>query len=85
MEKKGCSAYTQGPYKRQSDQISTFWSTQRSYEWFRQGWCQESVITLEQPYSLEEAKLRCEIGLTGAVTQPPADPGESKSNGRTSP
>lgn len=81
-KEKGCSAYTQGPYKRQSDQISTFWSTQRSYEWFRQGWCQESVITLEQPYSLEEAKLRCEIGLTGAVTQPPTDPGESKSNGR---
>jgi hypothetical protein len=53
---KGCSANTQGPYKRQS-------SKQRSYEWFRQGFCTQSQIELEQNYSLEEAKTLCELGL----------------------
>jgi hypothetical protein len=59
---KGCVAYTKGPYKRQSDKIETFWGTQRSYEWFRQGICKENKIQLDQPYSMEEAKLRCELG-----------------------
>ena len=68
---KGCAAFTQGPYKRQSDKITTFWNTERSYEWFRQGWCPTSTIELEQPYSLEEAKLRCDLGIaTPAPTTP---------------
>lgn len=71
---KGCSAFTQGPYKRQSDNISTFWNAERSYEWFRQGWCQSSSIELEQPYSLEEAKLRCELGIINATPAQPAAP-----------
>jgi hypothetical protein len=71
---KGCSAFTQGPYKRQSDNISTFWNAERSYEWFRQGWCQTSSIELEQPYSLEEAKLRCELGIMNAAPAQPAAP-----------
>jgi hypothetical protein len=71
---KGCSAFTQGPYKRQSDNISTFWNAERSYEWFRQGWCQTSSIELEQPYSIEEAKLRCELGIINATPAQPAAP-----------
>jgi hypothetical protein len=59
---KGCAAFTKGPYKRQSDRLETFWNTQRSYEWFRQGICRESKIQLDQPYSMEEAKLHCELG-----------------------
>lgn len=72
---KGCAAFTQGPYKRQSDKNTTFWSSERSYEWFRQGWCQKSSIELEQPYSIEEAKLRCELGIfnpTPAASVAPA-------------
>lgn len=61
---QGCMAYAKGPYHRQSDRNVTFWSSQRSYEWFRQGWCGRSSITLEQPYSVEEAKLRCELGVS---------------------
>jgi hypothetical protein len=70
-KEKGCAAHTKGPYKRQSDKITTFWSTERSYEWFRQGWCPTSTIELEQPYSLEEAKLRCELGITPSAPQAP--------------
>ena len=71
---KGCAAYTQGPYKRQSDKNSTCWNTERSFEWFRQGWCPNSSIELEQPYSLEEAKLRCELGIFNATPATPAAP-----------
>jgi len=71
---KGCAAFTQGPYKRQSDKNTTFWSSERSYEWFRQGWCQKSSIELEQPYSLEEAKLRCELGIFNSTPAAPAAP-----------
>ena len=73
-QEKGCAAFTQGPYKRQSDNNSTFWNTQRSYEWFRQGWCPNSSIELEQPYSLEEAKLRCELGIVNTTPATPAPP-----------
>ena len=73
-QEKGCAAFTQGPYKRQSDNNSTFWNTQRSYEWFRQGWCPNSSIELEQPYSLEEAKLRCELGIVNPTPATPAPP-----------
>ncbi len=71
---KGCAAFTQGPYKRQSDKNTTFWSSERSYEWFRQGWCKKSSIELEQPYSLEEAKLRCELGIFNSTPAAPAAP-----------
>ena len=77
---KECAAFTQGPYKRQSDKNTTFWSSERSYEWFRQGWCQKSSIELEQPYSIEEAKLRCELGIfnpTPAASLSPGADGES--------
>jgi hypothetical protein len=73
-QEKGCTAFTQGPYKRQSDKNSTFWNTERSYEWFRQGWCQKSTIELEQPYSIEEAKLRCELGIFNATPAAPVAP-----------
>ena len=78
---KGCSAFTKGPYKRQSDNISTFWSAERSYEWFRQGWCQASSIELEQPYSLEEAKLRCELGIVNPSPATPAAPAAGPTSG----
>jgi hypothetical protein len=70
-KEKGCAAHTKGPYKRQSDKNTTFWNTERSFEWFRQGWCPTSTIELEQPYSLEEAKLRCELGITPSAPQTP--------------
>lgn len=63
-KEQGCKAYSKGPYRRQSDKNTSFWSAERSYEWFRQGWCGRPKITLQQPYSLEEAKLRCELGVT---------------------
>lgn len=40
----------------------------------RQGWCQKSTIELEQPYSIEEAKLRCELGIFNATPAAPAAP-----------
>lgn len=67
-KEQGCMAYTKGPYHRQSDRNVTFWSSQRSYEWFRQGWCGRPLITLEQPYSVEEAKVRCELGVSSMPT-----------------
>lgn len=67
-KEQGCKAYTKGPYRRQSDKNSSFWNTERSYEWFRQGWCGRPKITLQQPYSVEEAKLRCELGVTELPT-----------------
>ena len=70
----GCAAYSDGPYKRQSDLISTFWSSARSYEWFRQGWCSTPVLTLEQPVSMEEAKLKCELGMTNPYAKPTKQP-----------
>lgn len=60
----GCKAYSKGPYRRQSDKNTSFWQQERSYEWFRQGWCGASKITLQQPYSVEEAKMRCELGVS---------------------
>ncbi|MBD2342634.1 hypothetical protein [Anabaena subtropica] len=60
---KECQANTQGQYKRQSDQNNTFWGTQRSYEWFRQGFCNQPTIEIEQNYSIEEAKTICELGF----------------------
>ncbi|MBD2203796.1 hypothetical protein H6G33_21590 [Calothrix sp. FACHB-1219] len=67
---KGCKANTQGQYKRQSDNHRTFWGDQRSYEWFRQGFCTQSEIKLEQNYSLEEAKTLCELGDKAAIGEP---------------
>jgi hypothetical protein len=75
---KGCSAYSQGPYKRQSDNHSTFWTSgylqnkERSYEWFRQGWCPMSSLELDQPYSLEEANLHCQLGIIDAPSTAPS-------------
>ena len=62
-QEKGCLANTQGQYKRQSDNIKTFWGTQRSYEWFRQGFCSTPTIQLEQNYTIGEAKTLCELGI----------------------
>ncbi|MDB9460634.1 hypothetical protein PN473_19815 [Dolichospermum circinale CS-545/17] len=59
---KGCSAHTEGQYKRQSDNRREF-GGRRSYEWFRQGWCSQPQIELEQNYSVDEAKTLCELGL----------------------
>ena len=80
-QEKGCAAFTQGPYKRQSDKNTTFWNSERSYEWFRQGWCHTSSIELEQPYSLEEAKLRCELGMSTPTPAPPTTPSASPKSG----
>jgi hypothetical protein len=60
---KDCQANTQGQYKRQSDQHRTFFGNQRSFEWFRQGFCSTPTIQLEQNYTLDEAKTLCELGL----------------------
>ena len=61
---KGCYANTTGPYKREEAPKKGVFGKRRSYQWFRQGWCINSSIELEQPYALEEAKLRCELGAT---------------------
>lgn len=60
-KEKDCKANTLGPYRRQSDRHRTFWSNQRSYEWFRQGFCSQPEIELDQNYSLNEAKTLCEL------------------------
>lgn len=61
---KGCYANTTGPYKREETPKKGVFGKRKSYQWFRQGWCFNSSIELEQPYALEEAKLRCELGAT---------------------
>lgn len=63
-KEKGCLANTNGPYKRQSDEHQGFFTSQRSFEWFRQGWCSQQQIVLEQNYSPEEAKILCEAGYS---------------------
>lgn len=65
---KGCEPNTTGPYRRQTDdfrQEGGFWKfgKGRSFEWFRQGWCQKDHVVLDENYSVEEAKLRCEVGF----------------------
>jgi hypothetical protein len=65
---KSCQANTQGIYKRQSDNNRTFWNNQRSFEWFRQGWCESQEIVLDQNYSLDEATNFCELGIGPAKT-----------------
>jgi hypothetical protein len=62
-KEKGCTANTQGQYKRQSDKFNTFFGNQRSYEWFRQGFCSTPTIQLEQNYTIDEAKTLCELGI----------------------
>lgn len=54
-KEKGCEAHTTGPYRRDQRR-------KKSYEWFRQGWCSESEIILDESYTFDEAKERCELG-----------------------
>ena len=73
----GCRANEAGPYRRQLNQQGRgplkqllsftpkdlFFSGGNSHEWFRQGWCSSGDIAVDQPYSIEEAKIACESGL----------------------
>ena len=65
---KECLAYTQGPNKKDSDDaliqvfaLSSGLSFER--EWYRQAFCKSGKIQLDHPYSVEEARLRCEVGV----------------------
>lgn len=60
----GCTPYEDGPKRRQ--QALTTWGFDSVNTWFRQGWCSKVTITLDQPYTLEDAKLRCELGIAPA-------------------
>ncbi len=67
-QSKECLAYIQGPYKKESDDGLLKLSAELSgnllhREWFRQGFCKSDKIQLDHPYSIEEAKLRCEAGV----------------------
>jgi hypothetical protein len=57
---KGCVPYLGGPKRRQ--QAMTSWGFDSVNQWFRQGWCPNETLELNQSYGLEEAKLRCELG-----------------------
>lgn len=64
-------AYTQGPNKKESDDALAQLAAQRSghsfhREWYRQAFCKSDKIQLDHPYSVEEAKLRCEVGVLQA-------------------
>ena len=56
----GCTPYEDGPKRRQ--QMLTSWGFDSVNTWYRQGWCNTKTISLDQPYTLEDAKLRCELG-----------------------
>ncbi|MBC1241764.1 hypothetical protein [Nostoc sp. 2RC] len=49
---KGCRARIEGESK-----------TLNRYQWFRQGWCGQPQIEFEQYYSVDEAKMICQLGL----------------------
>jgi len=66
---KGCSAYTLGPYKREEVPKKGMFGKRRSYQWFRQGWCSTPSIELDQPFTLNEAKTRCELGIVPDVSE----------------
>ena len=57
---KRCNPYLEGPKRRQ--QAITSWGFDSVTQWFRQGWCATETLEFNQPYGLEDAKLRCEIG-----------------------
>lgn len=61
---KGCEPYTEGPYRRNSDNLrgEGILGRGRSFEWFRQGWCEDDKIVLDRLYSLEEANILCQDG-----------------------
>jgi hypothetical protein len=63
-KEKGCSANELGPYKRNGrDSRGDFFGIGvQNYEWFRQGWCKSTEIFLDEYYTFEEAKDRCELG-----------------------
>ena len=68
---KECLAYTQGPNRKESDDTLAQVLALRSglsfeREWYRQGFCKSDKIQLDHPYSVEEAKLRCEVGVLQA-------------------
>ena len=50
----------EGPHKRSN----TEWM---HYKWFRQAWCETESVEFDQSYGVEEAKLRCEIGVVNPV------------------
>ena len=57
---KGCVPNQDGPKRRQ--QAMTSWGFDSVNQWFRQGWCPTESLELNQPYGLEDAKVRCEVG-----------------------
>lgn len=68
---KECLAYTQGPNRKEGDdklaQLAARYSGHSFHrEWYRQGFCKSDKIQLDHPYSVEEAKLRCDVGVLKA-------------------
>lgn len=59
-KEKGCIPNNEGPKRRQ--QTPTVWGFDSVNTWFRQAWCNTATIELSQPYGLEDAKIRCELG-----------------------
>lgn len=62
---KGCNANTTGQYYRDSKEEGGLFGGRKHFEWFRQGWCSEPELTLEESYTFEEANARCRLDYTG--------------------
>lgn len=60
-----CQANTTGQYHRSSRESDRWFGPTNYYEWFRQGWCSKPELVLEESYTFEEAKNRCEVDPTG--------------------
>jgi len=57
-EEKGCIANKKGISRTEDTRL---WKWDALREFFRQGWCESDSIELNQPYSDEEAKTRCNL------------------------
>ena len=60
----GCEPNVNGPKKSVKELVRGItWDGTRRKAWFRQGWCQTESIELTHPYGVEDAKIRCELGV----------------------
>lgn len=65
---KECRPNTSGQSRKQNEEyfvrtnVGIFPEVKR-YEWFRQGWCKQPQLELDQNYSIDEAKTLCELGV----------------------
>ena len=64
---KLCSVNRDGPFRRVANR--NVWTPETNSDWFRQGWCKEPQIELDQNYSVDEAEKLCKLGLQPKMYQ----------------